>query len=116
MSYYQGTQLYYHGRPPSYATVVTDGNVMITGGLGAGTIIKLADWLILANGEEIHEACTPLPPTVLNQMAEAKSVAKPVAEPVAEPVSKPKSEVKLITSLECGCRSDGLLCDTHLYE
>ena len=99
MPYYPSTQLYHNGQNPSRATVVTDGNVMITYGLGAGTIIKLADWLILAGGAEIHEAFTAFAPVELNQSP----------GPIA------KKEVEATTYLECGCRSDGLLCDTHLY-
>ncbi len=41
-------------------TVLTDGNVFITGGIGAGTIIKYVDWLILAKGKPLCVS-TPIP-------------------------------------------------------
>ena len=70
--YSPGTQLTYYigGRVhPSFAdtihpatsvTVITDGNVFITAGIGAGTIMKYVDWLILAGGKPIPSS-TPIP-------------------------------------------------------
>ena len=70
--YSPGTELIYYigGRVhPSFAdtihpatsvTVVTDGNVFITAGIGAGTIMKYVDWLILAGGKPILSS-TPIP-------------------------------------------------------
>jgi len=110
MSYYQGTQLYYHGSNPSYATVVTDGNVMITFGLGAGTIIKLADWLLLSRGEKVHEAFTALNPADSVPITIVKQTEREKWEASAE------TDERGIKHYSCGCTSDGLLCDTHLYE
>jgi len=118
MSYYPCTQLYYHGSNPSYATVVTDGNVMITYGLGAGTIIKLADWLILSRGEKIHEAFTGFAP------ADSGSHAVDCQQEASIEIRKNQSDEENLVKTDnngvkyysCGCRSDGLLCDTHLYQ
>jgi hypothetical protein len=67
MSYTPGTKLSHTCR----ATVLTGDNVMVTAGLGYGQMMKLADWLILADGAKIQEF-TPLP---------AASAPLPVAAP-----------------------------------
>lgn len=55
------------------ATVLTEGNVMVTNGLGTGQMMKIADWLILAHGARIVEDYIPLDDSM------------PELEPVAEP-------------------------------
>lgn len=71
-SFPAGTELIYYIRGnihPSFAdtihpatsvTVITDGNVFVTAGIGAGTIMKYVDWLILAGGKPIPSS-TPVP-------------------------------------------------------
>ena len=70
MSYTPGTKLS-HTDISCRATVLTGDNVMVTAGLGYGQMMKLADWLILADGAKIQEF-TPLP---------AASAPLPVAAP-----------------------------------
>ena len=60
MSYTPGTKLS-HTDATRHATVLTGDNVMVTAGLGYGQIMKLADWLILADGARIQEEFIPLP-------------------------------------------------------
>jgi hypothetical protein len=47
-------------KPATCVTVITNGNVFVTEGIGAGTIMKYDDWLILADSEPIM-ASTPIP-------------------------------------------------------
>jgi len=64
--YAPGTELMYYfrdglsNRPATCVTVITDGNVFVTEGLGAGTIMKYADWFILAGGKPLRVS-TPIP-------------------------------------------------------
>ena len=60
MSYTPGTKLS-HTDATHHATVLTGDNVMVTAGLGSGQMMKLADWLILADGARIQEEFIPLP-------------------------------------------------------
>ena len=60
MSYTPGTKLS-HTDISCRATVLTGHNVMVTAGLGYGQMMKLADWLILADGARIQEEFIPLP-------------------------------------------------------
>ena len=60
MSYTPGTKLS-HTDATRRATVLTGDNVMVTGGLGYGQMMKLADWLILADGARIQEEFIPVP-------------------------------------------------------
>ena len=197
--YAAGTELTHYfrdglsNRPATCVTVITDGNVFVTGGLGAGTIMKYADWFILAGGKPVRVS-TPIPglPSLI-----AKSPPVPIGTKfkwvqstetyrIAIQTAKGVLQVKSVTdgggecdmtytiygthplikkmfddedswraSLpeggsvttikgyavrkrqqladahnphaddtapqvkvqnECGCRSDGLLCNTHLYE
>jgi len=71
MSYTPGTKLS-HTDVSCRATVLTGDNVMVTAGLGYGQMMKLADWLILADGAKIKEEFIPLP---------AASASLPVAAP-----------------------------------
>jgi hypothetical protein len=64
-TYTPGTKLTYctdasSVNPATKVTVITDGNVFVLEGLGAGTIMKYADWLIIAGLEPIPMT-TPLP-------------------------------------------------------
>jgi hypothetical protein len=82
MSYAPSTKLSYN-RAEECATVLTGGMVMITKGLGRGTMIKLEDWLILAEGDQ-QEEYIPLP-----KVAEPLPKEEPKAEPkAAEPLPK----------------------------
>jgi hypothetical protein len=64
--YAAGTELTHYfrddlsNRPATCVTVITDGNVFVTAGLGAGTIMKYADWFILAGGKPVP-VHTPIP-------------------------------------------------------
>lgn len=60
MSYIPGTKLS-HTDAMCRATVLTGDNVMVTFGLGFGQIMKLVDWIILADGARIQEEFIPLP-------------------------------------------------------
>jgi hypothetical protein len=60
MSYTPGTKLS-HTDATRRATVLTGDNVMVTGGLGYGQMMKLADWIILADGAKIQEEFIPVP-------------------------------------------------------
>ena len=60
MSYTPGTKLS-HTDISCRATVLTGDNVMVTAGLGYGQMMKLADWLILADGARIQEEFIPVP-------------------------------------------------------
>lgn len=57
MSYLPASKLSHsNGR----ATVLTGDNVMVTQGLGMGQMMKLQDWIILADGQTIYEDYVPL--------------------------------------------------------
>ena len=60
MSYTPGTKIS-HSDATRHATVLTGDNVMVTAGLGYGQMMKMADWLILADGAPIQEEFIPLP-------------------------------------------------------
>ena len=82
MSYTPGTKLS-HTHALRRATVLTGDNVMVTAGLGSGQMMKLADWIILADGAKIQEefipvpkdgaASAPLPPTEVISSAEEEA-------------------------------------------
>jgi hypothetical protein len=59
MSYTPGTKLSHTAT--HRATVLTGDNVMVTLGLGVGQMMKLADWIILADGATIQEEFIPVP-------------------------------------------------------
>jgi hypothetical protein len=59
MSYTPGTKLSHTAT--HRATVLTGDNVMVTLGLGVGQMMKLADWIILADGATIQEEFSPVP-------------------------------------------------------
>ena len=60
MSYSPATKLS-HSNATNKATVLTNGNVMVTLGLGVGQMMTLEDWRILADGAAIVEERAPLP-------------------------------------------------------
>ena len=74
MSYAPSTKLS-HSDAKARATVLTGDNVMVTAGLGYGQMMKLADWIILADGAKIQEEYLPLPPTEVISPAEATARA-----------------------------------------
>jgi hypothetical protein len=78
-SYPTGTELMYYSssvqagstdtiKPASSVTVITDGNVFVTGGIGAGTIMKYVDWFILAGGKPLRVS-TPIPGLPIEETA-----------------------------------------------
>jgi hypothetical protein len=77
MSYIPGTKLS-HTDATRCATVLTGDNVMVTAGLGYGQMMKLADWIILADGARIQEEFIPLP-----KQADAASDITPTPPPPA---------------------------------
>jgi len=60
MSYSPATKLS-HSNATNKATVLTNGNVMVTLGLGVGQMMTLEDWRILADGATIVEERAALP-------------------------------------------------------
>ena len=75
MSYAPATKLSY-ADASNCATVLTDGYIMITKGLGAGQRMPLADWLIMADGQRIQEEFIPVKPEELvaqRNLAEART-------------------------------------------
>lgn len=80
MSYLPGTKLS-SLEAGLHATVLTDAKVMMTQGLGAGQIIKLEDWLILA-GENILMSTQAQPQVQVQEQVQAQEkvhAQKPVA-------------------------------------
>lgn len=75
-----------------HATVLTDGKVMMTQGLGAGQMMKLEDWLILA-GDDVavfsNKVQAPVQPQVQEQAQPQPQVQEQPQPPVQEkkPVS-----------------------------
>ena len=80
MSYTPGTKLS-HTEISCRATVLTGDNVMVTAGLGYGQMMKLADWLILADGARIQEEFIPVPKEGAVAPLPAASASLPVAAP-----------------------------------
>ena len=89
MSYTPGTKLS-HSDALCHATVLTCDNVMVTGGLGYGQMMKLADWLILADGARIQEEFIPLPK---EGAAHSASGAEFIPLPASAPISAPSTPV-----------------------
>lgn len=119
MSYSVGNILSYEGLYPSSAVVVTNANVMITKGLGAGTIIKLADWRIMAGGQPIRWSMPA--PRKITHCISCSSVMPEFSfngpeGNCCDKCYKYYQKKSVVVTEECGCRSDGLYCDTHLYE
>lgn len=85
MSYAPKTMLSYADGRGS-ATVLTEGNVMVTNGLGTGQMMKITDWIILAHGARIVEDYIPLDDSM------------PELEPVLEPEPKPELKTLAIGS------------------
>jgi len=90
MSYTPGTKLS-HSDALCHATVLTCDNVMVTAGLGYGQMMKLADWLILADGARIQEEFIPVPK---DGAAHSASGAEFIPLPAASaPISAPSTPV-----------------------
>jgi hypothetical protein len=118
MSYSVGNILSYEGLYPSSAIIVTNGNVMITKGLGAGTIIKLADWRIMAGGQSIRWSM-PAPRKITHCISCSSEMPEFLFHgPEGNCCDKCEKyyQKKSVVTEECGCRSDGFYCDTHLYQ
>lgn len=79
MPYTPGTKLS-HTDATRRATVLTGDNVMVTAGLGYGQMMKLADWIILADGARIQEEFIPLP-AASAPLADAASDITPTPPP-----------------------------------
>ncbi|NBO56528.1 MAG: hypothetical protein EBU84_18485 [Actinobacteria bacterium] len=86
MSYTPGTKLSHAAT--HRATVLTGDNVMVTLGLGVGQMMKLADWIILADGATIQEEFIPVPK---DGAAHSASGAEFIPLPPTEIIS-PESE------------------------
>ncbi len=78
MSYLPATKLF-SVSAGLHATVLTDGKAMMTQGLGAGQIVKLEDWLILAGDDVAVFSQKP-------QIQQMPQVQEPVQESVQESV------------------------------
>ena len=83
MPYTPGTKLS-HTDSLRRATVLTGDNVMVTAGLGYGQMMKLADWLILADGAKIQEEFIPLPAAAAPLPAASAPISAP-STPVPAP-------------------------------
>jgi len=108
------------------ATVLTEGNVMVTKGLGLGQIMKLADWIILAHGARIVEDYIPLDTMVSQPEAEPKPEPEPLnplsigcklrwtlnqeTYRVAIQTAKGVLQVKSVTDGAGECHEDGCTC------
>jgi hypothetical protein len=82
MSYDPGTKLSSFATG-FHATVLTDGKVMMTHGLGAGQIVKLEDWLILA-GDVIDIFCKDQPQSQPQAQVEVQAQPQVEAEVQAQ--------------------------------
>jgi hypothetical protein len=106
MSYAPSTKLNYS---EGSATVLTGEMVMVTRGLGYGTMMKLADWLILADGKE-------MPPQPYPQIAEIavstkfKWVLDEETYRVAIQKKNGVLQVKSVTDGAGECHDDGCPC------
>lgn len=90
MSYLPATKLF-SVSAGLHATVLTDGKAMITQGLGAGQIVKLEDWLILA-GDDV---------AVFSQKPQAQAQE---VQQVQEPVQEPFQEEKELKNPQMGSK------------
>ena len=128
-SFPAGTELIYYIRGnvhPSFAdtihpatsvTVVTDGNVFVTAGIGAGTIMKYADWLILAGGKPIPSS-TPVPYFTSQPSAigtKFKWILNEETYRVAIQTAKGVLQVKSVTDGGGEVHDDACACDRCLY-
>jgi hypothetical protein len=89
MSYTPGTKLS-HTEATRRATVLTGDNVMVTAGLGYGQMMKLADWIILADGARIQEEFIPVP-----NEGDAQSACDITPVPPTEALSSAEREAQL---------------------
>lgn len=124
--YPAGTELAHYfkysgsNRPATCVTVLTDGNVFVTAGLGAGTIMKYADWFILAGGKPVP-VHTPIPrlPSLI-----AKSPPVPIGTKfkwvqstetyrIAIQTAKGVLQVKSVTDGGGECDMTRTVCGTH---
>jgi hypothetical protein len=118
-------------KPATSVTVITDGNVFVTGGLGAGTIMKYADWLILTDSEPImvtqpssqpssQPGFTPIPgyTPLSRQLAigtKFKWILNEETYRVAIQTAKGVLQVKSVTDGGGDVHSDACDCDRCLY-
>jgi hypothetical protein len=91
MSYTPRTKLS-HTDATHRATVLTGDNVMVTAGLGYGQMMKLADWIILADGARIQEEFIPVPK---DGAAHSASGAEFIPVPTASRAPPPAIGTKL---------------------
>ena len=128
-SYPAGTELMYYIQGnvhPSFAdtihpatsvTVITDGNVFVTAGIGAGTIMKYVDWLILAGGKPIPSS-TPIPYFTSEPSAvgtKFKWILNQETYRVAIQTAKGVLQVKSVTDGAGEVHEDACVCDRCLY-
>lgn len=111
MPYTPGTKLS-HTDATRRATVLTGDNVMVTAGLGYGQMMKLADWIILADGARIQEEFIPLPK---EGDAHSASGAEFTPLPAASaPISAPSTPVPTPPPAPVGSKFRWTL-DTNTY-
>ena len=122
-TYTPGTKLTYctdasSVNPATKVTVITDGNVFVLEGLGAGTIMKYADWLILAGLEPIPMT-TPLPlalPTsAIDIGTKFKWMLNEETYRVAIQTADGVLQVKSVTDGAGDVHGDACYCDRCLY-
>ncbi len=104
----------------THVTVITDGNVFVTEGLGAGTIMKYADWFILAGQEPIPLASmTPkLPITTTSAIdigTKFKWILNEETYRVAIQTKEGVLQVKSVMDGAGDVHSDACCCDRCLY-
>ena len=105
MSYAPSTKLSYSD---GSATVLTGEMVMVTRGLGYGTMMKLADWLILADGRE--EIPLLVPPPQIAVGTKFKWVLGADTYRVAIQKKNGVLQVKSVTDGAGECHDDGCPC------
>jgi hypothetical protein len=105
MSYAPSTKLTYSD---GSATVLTGEMVMVTRGLGYGTMMKLADWLILADGRE--EIPLLVPPVQIAEGTKFKWVLGADTYRVAIQKKNGVLQVKSVTDGAGECHDDGCPC------
>jgi len=104
--------------PATSVTVITDGNVFITAGIGAGTIMKYVDWLILAGGKPIPSS-TPIPKLPMQNPlaigAKIKWVLNEETYRVAIQTANGLLQVKSVTDGGAEVHDDACDCNRCIY-
>jgi hypothetical protein len=106
-------------KPATNVTVITDGNVFVTEGLGAGTIMKYADWLILAYSEPIVVS-VPIPTSAMKHSlsdigTKFKWILNEETYRVAIQTADGVLQVKSVTDGGGDVHNDACYCNRCLY-